>query len=548
MNRFKFTTIFSLLIIAFCLGPMSAMGEDPEGESLQALVDKANSQGLVQVIVGLNSGFAAKSDLSAAENEKNEMAAIASAQEDLLNRMSSFAVSNVKRFEYIPYIAMEVKAEGLSALMNDPFVTSIQEDGLRRPSLLQSVPRINGDDAYNMGYRGSNWAVAILDSGVRKTHQFLDGGKVVSEACYSQAYGYTADWIRWSACPGNITTSSTATGSGVNCLLSFDGCSHGTHVAGIAAGTGGISAAPRGVAPNAKVIAIQVFTLFRNRTTTANRACPGGVGDQCIGAYDSDIIRGLERVYALRGTYAIASVNLSLGGGRYYGYCDTNPVKSSIDKLRSVGIAAAIASGNDGWTNSVGSPGCISSAITVGATYDTTDAVTGYSNSATMVDMLAPGSYISSSTAYTTTSYGTWQGTSMATPHVAGAWAVMKSKNGALSVSSIESALESSGVTRWKGGIAKPRIDLRGALAKVGVGIKAGTNYDHVSAAYRYTGASQGVWAYMQSARTWLYSSDYRTGHLLIQAAASGNRLRYYVPWFNNTYPVVSYFYFYNYK
>ena len=73
-------------------------------------------------------------------------------------------------------------------------------------------------------------------------------------------------------------------------------------------------------------------------------------GSPCVSAWDSDILAGLNYVYWLRGSYHIASVNMSLGGGSYSSFCDsiTTAVKNAIDLLRGAGIATAIATGNNG--------------------------------------------------------------------------------------------------------------------------------------------------------------------------------------------------------
>jgi hypothetical protein len=106
-------------------------------------------------------------------------------------------------------------------------------------------------------------------------------------------------------------------------------------------------------------------------------------------SFTSDQILGLERVFALRSTFNIAAVNMSLGGGRYFDQasCDAANVarKAAIDNLRSVNIATVISSGNDSFADSMGAPGCISSAVSVGSTDDggsvMLDAVSSFSNS-----------------------------------------------------------------------------------------------------------------------------------------------------------------------
>jgi subtilisin family serine protease len=324
----------------------------------------------------------------------------------------------------------------------------IQEDKLSAPVLDKSVPRINADDVHLKGYTGAGYAVAVLDTGVMSGHSFL-AGRVISEACYSTTDSYYGSKT---LCP-NGEQSQIGTGAGVNCSTSISsGCSHGTHVAGIAAGKNGVPG--NGVAPGANIIAIQVFSKF-----TDLYLCDGDAS--CVLSWSSDQILGLERVYALRGTYKIAAVNLSLGGGSYSGYCDSEELamKAVIDNLRAAGVATAIASGNEGYNGYVSSPACISSAVTVGATESSSDSVASYSNMNSVVDLMAPGSDINSSIATCTTCYSSWNGTSMATPHVAGAFALMKSVHPEMSVSEIETWFKNNGVSVSKGGYIKPRID-----------------------------------------------------------------------------------------
>lgn len=221
-----------------------------------ALTAKAQAEGRVRVIVGLRSEGG--SEASAASNFKDAAARAAMVgrvdrvQQALMVRMSSHNLSSVRRFKYIPFLAMEVDASALEALASDPEVVSIEEDKLLKPMLEESVPLVEAPQAWSQGFSGAGQTIAILDDGVDKDHPFLRG-KVVSEACYSG--GGSGE----SLCPGGVTES-TSPGSGMPCSdPEVPNCLHGTHVAGIAAGRG-----PKfsGVARDASLISIQVFSRF----------------------------------------------------------------------------------------------------------------------------------------------------------------------------------------------------------------------------------------------------------------------------------------------
>ena len=102
-------------------------------------------------------------------------------------------------------------------------------------------------------------------------------------------------------------------------------------------------------------------------------------------------------------------MNLSLGGGKYSANCDSEPEKPAIDNLRSAGIATVVASGNDGYRDSISAPACISSAVSVGSTTDS-DTVSSFANLASILSLLAPGSSINSSVPGG--GFAVWSGTS----------------------------------------------------------------------------------------------------------------------------------------
>jgi hypothetical protein len=281
------------------------------------------------------------------------------------------------------------------------------------------------------GYDGSGTVVAILDSGVDGSHPFL-AGKVVEEACYST----TDPGIAQTVCP-NGQDEQLGSGSAVPCSL--DSCLHGTHVAGIAAGNGDNAGQTfSGVAKNAKIMAVQVFSEVVDSTT-----CGGAA--PCMGGYTSDIIAGLERVYVVASSAQqnIVAVNMSLGAGSFTAPCDTEPYKPAIDNLRSIGVASVIASGNDYNGGAMGSPACISSAVSVGSTTKT-DTVSFFSNVTPFLSLFAPGESINSSVPGG--GYAAESGTSMAAPHVAGVWALIRQAVPGGSVDAILNALRTTGL------------------------------------------------------------------------------------------------------
>jgi subtilisin family serine protease len=429
--------------------------DDTFDQRVDELAQKLSLNGQLSIIVRLKVAYSPTDEVKGALEAQAQRAEIVRLQNAFLNNVSGYIAESVRTFDHLPLIALTVNSGSLDGIRSHPSVIDIQENKINKIVLAESTTRIGATTAWANGFTGSGYTVAIIDSGVDKTHPMIVG-KVVAEACYSNSGGGGA-----SVCPGGVSNS-TATGSGVNCT-GDSGCAHGTHVAGIAAGktvtTSGLTFS--GVARDANIIAIQVFTLF-----TGAGSCSGAA--TCIGAYDADIISGLNRVYALRSSYSITSVNMSLGGGRYYSDCNASEsaTKTAIDTLVAANIATIIASGNNGYKDSISSPACITTSVSVGATYDTSDSIALFSNSSNLLSLLAPG--VSIRSAVPGSAYAVWDGTSMATPHVAGAWALIRQKASSYSVSNTLNALVSTGVSATdSNGITKTRINVNSALNSI---------------------------------------------------------------------------------
>lgn len=356
-----------------------------------------------------NAAAVANFDAPQAEAERGK-AALAAA-------LRTAKVADFKPVAGLPMISATLNAEQLRALSATGLIAGYEEDSVSYPTLAQSVPLINAPALWSANIKGQNQVVAILDTGVMSNHQFL-AGRLAGEACFSGTGGGVA------VC----SNGSTASGAGAPCSLT--NCNHGTHVAGIAVGRQNSSASFNGVAPEAKYLAVQVFTNIN-----------GGVG-----AYDSDIYAALQHVKLRKQAgLAIASINMSLGGGAYTTACAPSQLETLISQLKTIGVATVISSGNNGYANAVGWPACAPSAVTVGASTKT-DALAGFSNSSSQIDLLAPGVGINSSVNSGTGAYAAFAGTSMAAPHVAGAYALLRQRFPCYPNGVIEADLFSTGV------------------------------------------------------------------------------------------------------
>jgi subtilisin family serine protease len=346
-------------------------------------------------MVRVRAAFQPEGQISSAAQTLAQRAVIKEAQDQMLSWLR-YVPYSLKGYDYLPYISVSVDEIGLQQLQASSEALDITANNKPlRLATSESLPRIGAPRAWAGQFKGTGKIVAVIDSGVDKNHPWL-AGKVVSEACYS-----TTDTGRLysSICPSGVGP--TDPGSGVPCgvLSGVQNCGHGTHIAGIAAGTGG-------VAYGANIISIQVMSRVDD-----SEACRGQI--PCLLSDRDDVVRALNRVFALRNppyNYDIAAVNISLAGDPiasepFPTTCNTEyqPMTDAVNLLKSVNIPTIIASGNDGATAAISFPACISSAVSVGATGDGSaptapnDAVLPFSNSASFLNLLAPGGLITAS-------------------------------------------------------------------------------------------------------------------------------------------------------
>ncbi|SEJ39707.1 Serine protease, subtilisin family [Deinococcus reticulitermitis] len=288
--------------------------------------------------------------------------------------------------------AAQLSAQNLAALRADPRVKYIEQDGIMRMSATQTgatwgLDRIDQrnlplDGNYVYDSTASGVKAYIIDTGINTAHANF-GGRAV-----------------WG-------TNTTGDGNNSDCQ------GHGTHVAGT------VGSATWGVAKGAQLIAVKVL------------GCDGS-------GTNSGVIAGVNWAVSNKGS-AAAVANMSLGGGA------SQAVDDAVNTAASKNLIMAVAAGNENQNACNVSPARAASAITVGSTTNT-DARSSFSNYGSCLDLFAPGSNITSTWIGSTSATNTISGTSMATPHVAGAIALLIA-DGNTTNSAVTSALLNSATT-----------------------------------------------------------------------------------------------------
>ncbi len=421
MKRLNFTG--GLFIVVF-IGLLTIIlnsypaGSEPPGNNpshTEKLRQKAEQEGRQTVIVQLDLPHRPTGHLTSS-GARRQQARLQDLQRQLINDLDRKGFEIHAKFKTVPAMAVKVDARAIDRLSRHPLVKTLREEKTFKPLLGNSIPQIEADILHAADTTGTSQTVAVLDTGIDTSHDvFQNGARIAGEACFTDE-----------DCPDG---SSEQLGEGAAAPRQEDE-DHGSHVAGIALGAQTTSI-DTGTAPGANLIAINVFTRQNDLLLTN----------------ESDIIRAIEHL--LEEYEDIAAVNMSLGGGTYYSYCDEESpaLAEAFANLRSENIAPVVASGNAGNREAVSSPACLSDAIAVGAT-EGKSGVAGFSNlHPQMVSLVAPGVDIHSAIYkedYNDSS-ALKSGTSMAAPHVAGSFALLQEATEEKSIPEIKHALVTTG-------------------------------------------------------------------------------------------------------
>jgi len=290
----------------------------------------------------------------------------------------------------LPGFTADLTPAKVAELRRDPAVAAVEPVRQVRLSDTQSgapwgLDRVDQralplNDTYTWSGGGAGVTAYVVDTGVMPNHSEFGGRASAPISTVDDAFGV------------------------------IDCHGHGTHVAGTLAGT------TYGVAKSATVVGVRVLDCRGEGT-------------------DEGVIAGLDWVIGHH-TSGPAVVNLSLGG-------DPSPaLDQAVNATIADGIVVVAAAGNAGSDACQHSPARAPAAVTVGATTDD-DRLAGFSNRGPCVDMLAPGDGVLSAATWSPTSSTTMSGTSMATPHVAGAAALLLGREPQLTPSVVAARLTS---------------------------------------------------------------------------------------------------------
>lgn len=492
-------TLLSALVVAM-LALTAAQAQTPGGSkerSAYPLMKKMAAGAAQDLIVefvpgeqdGRRSIQAAPGSAEAADASAPMVKRLAEQKRRVLSALGANELSVLTSYSHLPLEHVQISSPAaLRKLLASPEVLRVHENRQEQAHLAESLPLIGADQSSAQGNAGAGTAVAVLDTGVDYTHSAFACTAVATPASCKVAYAQDF-----------------APDDG-----SRDNDGHGSNVAAIVLG----------VAPAAKIIALDVFS--------------GSAATSNLSASSADILAAINWVIANRARYNIVAINMSLGGGKFSSPDVNGPYTTAVSQARAAGILTVASSGNDGFTTAMGSPGATPGVISVGAVYDSSlggmnwgppsrcqnpstaaDQVTCFSNSTSFLSLLAPGSVINAG--------GRMQsGTSQASPHVAGAVAVLRAAFPAESLDqTVARLLQGPTVVDTRNDVSKPRLSLPAAL---GLGQPCSYALSSSSQSFDATGGAGTIAISMAAGCPWTAAATSSNAEwIVLTAPTSGN-------------------------
>ena len=377
--------------------------KDPDSKIDSEVMQNIESNGFANVIITLSDSNDVL-DNNVQKTQANVLSAI--------NLKRDFKVKH--RYSTIPMLAGRITMNGLNKIKDKYNVISIELDRPIHVQLDSSIPVIRANQVWptilnNSNLTGVDETICVIDTGINYSHSAFGSCARASD-------------INNGSCPKVVGGHDFVN----NDDDPYDDHGHGTHVSGIAASE---DPTYKGVAPGARIVSIKSMNS-------------GGGGST------SDVIAGIDWCTNNATRFNISVISMSLGenGVRYNEYCNTFAEASSINRAVLNNIFVASAAGNDGYTDGVTNPACVENATSIGGT-DDSDSFSY--NRGFILDLAAPG--ISIKAPSISGGFTTLSGTSMATPHAAGAAAIIKQNfrvrhNRTITPSEVKHLLRYSGV------------------------------------------------------------------------------------------------------
>ena len=366
------------------------------------------------------------------------------------------------RFHHIPIIAGTIETELLDELLEVEGVVFLTLNGELRIALDNAIGIHHVDTVWDYGYTGEGISIAIIDTGIDPLHVGLndfDDDPTTNDPKVVAFYDALDD--------------SGDDGSGET--EPYDDQGHGSHCAGISAGTGAVDENPmggddskpyRGVAPDAWLVGVKVLDS-------------GGSGSF------AEVMRGMEWTIDNKIKYNIRAASMSLGGVWLVELTQEQEerVTHLANEMVAAGISLMIAAGNSAAYGTIGPPGAAKDVITVGSTEDSKELAVYSSKGPTHEGQIKPnvaaiGSAVMSVEANSGNGYASYSGTSMATPMVAGMAVLLLQANPDLQPLMIRTILESTSEFRWLSHPVRPNNDYGWGFVLMDTALDEAIKYD----------------------------------------------------------------------